>query len=734
MSWDCLIASALAYIFIMVPLELAYAEPSGSGWKWLGNVVDLIFWFDIILCFCTTYFDPESGVEIFDQRKVAFHYLKDFFFIDIICSIPGYPFNQVLIAALESDGSGSALVKLGKAPRVLKVARSAKLLKMLRVMKVGRMVEDIQVMFPKSSLLIKICSIFVGTLTFLHINACGFSIVASASKNEGAQGSWVDQVGGLASLDWKDEYLNAMYWAATTSTTVGYGDISPQNNDEKIFCILSMCVGVGVYGYVIGVMTNVATSVSHSHEVLATKMEQVSELSDLYRLPRELKLGLMTYFRNHYKETGTLDNREQRKIFEAMPYALLLRCRKFIMARHLFDLDFFNYLSPKYFPVLVELLVPVHEYGRLIIAKQDPHQHFYILLSGRTAIQQPRSKVEDYNLEGTNEDAEKVEECSKALKWMYQKHSALQNGHMDAYALQKMLNQLAEQGGKAGESHKITLAQAKKMFKEIDTDKSGTVELGEFASWYMSEKLQLSTTTYARYGHIKAILTPVCVFGIWSAFDYGPSKYNYVCEVECELYSVDADRFKQAFSHSAVAPLLERYFIGPLEKYGEEADIVMEKLKEKHKHRPHFQNEYSAAPLEKKGSKGSMLQQIWSSRGSAYIRGEDDTEDVLNSAPSAPSARSTRRNRQSIFSIVKQVIEADEEARKLDTPLSTTSTGARIPPGINAASKIPLVNTEGTRQIQLMKQLVEECEERITKHIDSQFNVILRQLQTIRDT
>ena len=56
-TWDVLIIFCLTYIFLIVPLEVAFDEPSSTGWKMLGIVVDLIFWVDIIICFRTTYFD-----------------------------------------------------------------------------------------------------------------------------------------------------------------------------------------------------------------------------------------------------------------------------------------------------------------------------------------------------------------------------------------------------------------------------------------------------------------------------------------------------------------------------------------------------------------------------------------------------------------------------------------------------------------------------------------------------
>ena len=53
--------------------------------------------------------------------------------------------------------------------------------------------------------------------------------------------------------DWfKVRYITSLYWAFTTITTVGYGDITAKNNWEKVLSILFMVVGMQVF-------TNVAS-------------------------------------------------------------------------------------------------------------------------------------------------------------------------------------------------------------------------------------------------------------------------------------------------------------------------------------------------------------------------------------------------------------------------------------------------------------------------------------------
>ena len=52
---------------------------------------------------------------------------------------------------------------------------------------------------------------------------------------------------GIKDLSDSEIYLSSFYFTITSFSTVGYGDVSANNNYERIFCIFIMVVGVTAF-------------------------------------------------------------------------------------------------------------------------------------------------------------------------------------------------------------------------------------------------------------------------------------------------------------------------------------------------------------------------------------------------------------------------------------------------------------------------------------------------------
>ena len=103
------------------------------------------------------------------RKEVAKNYIRDFFFIDFICCVPGFPLSVVLEKTLSASGDEATLLKLGKAPRVLKVVRTLKMVKVFRVLKIARTIQDIKDTVRGLGTVFKLLRLFCFTIFVLNL-------------------------------------------------------------------------------------------------------------------------------------------------------------------------------------------------------------------------------------------------------------------------------------------------------------------------------------------------------------------------------------------------------------------------------------------------------------------------------------------------------------------------------------------------------------------------------------
>ena len=70
-------------------------------------------------------------------------------------------------------------------------------------------------------------------------------------------------------------YVASIYWAFTTMTTVGYGDIVVTTTLETGFCIVGMLIGATVFGYIVGNVSVMMENLDMKSAVRTQKMDRV---------------------------------------------------------------------------------------------------------------------------------------------------------------------------------------------------------------------------------------------------------------------------------------------------------------------------------------------------------------------------------------------------------------------------------------------------------------------------
>ena len=103
------------------------------------------------------------------------------------------------------------------------------------------------------------------------------------------------------------QYLYSVYWALTTLTTVGYGDITPVNKVEKLYALFTLLVSALVFGYLLSSLGAMIAAIDRQSAISDEKMDEVKEYMRWRKLPRELVARLRRYYNFYYSRKAVFD-------------------------------------------------------------------------------------------------------------------------------------------------------------------------------------------------------------------------------------------------------------------------------------------------------------------------------------------------------------------------------------------------------------------------------------------
>ncbi len=97
-------------------------------------------------------------------------------------------------------------------------------------------------------------------------------------------------------LDLTTNYINALYWTSMTLTTVGFGDITPITNIERVYAIFTMFFGYSFFGYLIGSFAGILTKQNPIKEKYKQNMEKLTNAARYAGLPLDLQQQIHAYY------------------------------------------------------------------------------------------------------------------------------------------------------------------------------------------------------------------------------------------------------------------------------------------------------------------------------------------------------------------------------------------------------------------------------------------------------
>jgi hypothetical protein len=179
-------------------------------------------------------------------------------------------------------------------------------------------------------------------------------------------------------------YISALYWTATTLTTVGYGDIVPSTDLEKLYSVLVMILGVGFYGYLIGNVASVLSKKDPAKEYFVENMERLSTLVKYRNITPAMANKIRRYFTYLWKHKLNINEDE---FINQLPYGLKLELLSQLREEVLKKVELFRNADKNFLEALSLKLKPLALTPDDVLFKVgDDGDKMYFVVKGNLSI------------------------------------------------------------------------------------------------------------------------------------------------------------------------------------------------------------------------------------------------------------------------------------------------------------------------------------------------------------
>uniref|UniRef100_A0A673LME1 Potassium/sodium hyperpolarization-activated cyclic nucleotide-gated channel 3-like n=1 Tax=Sinocyclocheilus rhinocerous TaxID=307959 RepID=A0A673LME1_9TELE len=344
--WDLLMLLLMVGNLIILPVGITFFKDENTPpWIIFNVVSDTLFLVDLVLNFRTGIVKEDSTEILLDPKAIRQRYLKSWFLVDFVSSIPvDYIFLMVdLEAHLDSEVS-------------LSLSRRH---------------------FLDSGILLELLLDFIFHMTYdlasamvRIVNLIGMMLLLC---------HW----DGAMNDTWGIQYTYALFKAMSHMLCIGYGAQAPEGMTDVWLTMLSMIVGATCYAMFIGHATALIQSLDSSRRQYQEKYKQVEQYMSFHKLPADVRQKIHEYYEHRYQGKMFDEDNILGELSEPLKEEIVsFNCRCLVANMPLFANADPNFVTA----VLTKLKFEVFQPNDFIIREGTVGRKMYFIQHGRVSV------------------------------------------------------------------------------------------------------------------------------------------------------------------------------------------------------------------------------------------------------------------------------------------------------------------------------------------------------------
>ncbi|XP_049430329.1 potassium/sodium hyperpolarization-activated cyclic nucleotide-gated channel 3-like [Epinephelus fuscoguttatus] len=378
--WDLTMLLLMVGNLIIIPVGITFFKDENTPpWIVFNVVSDTFFLMDLVLNFRTGIVKEDNTEIILDPQQIKIKYLKTWFVVDFISSIPVDYIFLIVETRINSD--------FYKTARALRIVRFTKILSLLRLLRLSRLIryihqweEVFHMTYDLASAMVRIMNLIGMMLLLCHWDGCLQFLVPMLQ--DFPPDCWVTR-NKMVNDTWGQQYSYALFKAMSHMLCIGYGLYPPIGMADVWLTILSMIVGATCFAMFVGHATALIQSLDSSRRQYQEKYKQVEQYMSFHKLPADMRQRIHDYYEHRYQ--GKMFDEESilEELNEPLREEIInFNCRKLVASMPLFANADPNFVTS----MLTKLRFEVFQPGDYIIREGTIGKKMYFIQHGVVSV------------------------------------------------------------------------------------------------------------------------------------------------------------------------------------------------------------------------------------------------------------------------------------------------------------------------------------------------------------